>query len=159
MKKSISIAYSVVLFTAISASPQYVEARKSFSWEMFIPAITGTHAVTPGLSGYWAGQWQVTYPADPDCAFSRAWTASITETNGHMSGFFSGGTYSGSILGMWDGVSNASWFVNGSDGLRFIGKVSGTSISGTWSNGWDCFDVDTGNNLGPTSGTFSGAKQ
>lgn len=101
------------------------------------------------IDGDWAGQYLVQAPSR--CAgFSGSWSATLATTGSVLRGSFTSDMdISGSVSGTWDG-SNAIWSVGGEGGVAYNGVVSGNSVTGSFSNGPDCF----GN--GAVSGTFTG---
>lgn len=102
------------------------------------------------ISGSWSGSWWITSPS-ACIGMSGGWTATFSVSNGVISGYYSGGGYSGPISGTWDGTT-ATWTVSGAGDLSFSGTVSGSNVTGNWWGGEDCYPY------GPTSGGFSGSK-
>jgi len=113
-------------------------------------AVTPT---APDFGGSWTGWWTVSAPSQ--CAgYDGTWSATFTVTNNVISGVYtSSAGYSGTVSGTQSG-GGVTWSVGGGGGgVSFTGTISGTSMSGSWQGGEECFDGS-----GPTSGSFGGSR-
>jgi hypothetical protein len=108
-----------------------------------------------GISGTWSGTFTVASPGQCFLQF-HTWIAQFTDSNGALSGSWTGNDgSSGALSGVETGTAG-SWSTPGSSGIYVYTNINGNQMTGNFTSNVHCIQNTV--DYGPLQGTFSGSK-